>query len=329
MTSTSSAAEALTRAAHAASMAPSVHNTQPWRWRVFPEWLELHTDRSRQLGVADPESRLMTISCGAGLHHARVALAVDGWQEAVVRLPDPENPDHLARVSLGEHVGVTDQAMRQFHSAQHRRTDRRSVIDVPVPPDVLASVRAAVEGEHNHLHLLHPEQLSDLAVAAGRADVLEAADGAMRAELGYWIGGERPSGAGVPDTVIPATPPAGTVPQRDLGTTGTLSVGAGTDRAASYGLIFGNEDSTLCWLRAGEALSAAWLTAADNGVSVVPFTAPMEISATRTILHQLLAGVGHPYLVLRMGTANPDEPVPAHPPRLEPSQTVEIVENGA
>src|SRR5690606_32132752 len=80
MTTTSPAAGVLTRAAHAAGMAPSVHNTQPWRWRVFPEWLELYADRSRQLGRADPEGRLMTISCGAALHHARVALAAEGWE---------------------------------------------------------------------------------------------------------------------------------------------------------------------------------------------------------------------------------------------------------
>lgn len=326
---TSPAASALARAANAAGLAPSVHNTQPWRWRIFPEWLELHADRGRQLGVADPEGRLLTISCGAALYHARVALAAEGWEAVVVRLPDPHDPDLLARISLGVRSGVTNEAMRRFQAAQVRRTDRRPVLDQPVPQEVLAEIRAAVEAEHNHLHLLHPEQVSDLSVAAARADVLEAIDSALRAEMAYWVGGRRPAGTGVPDTVIPTTPSTAGVPQRDLGRTGTLPSGPGADRAATYAVIFGAEDSPVWWLRAGEALSAAWLTASVRGVSVLPFSAPMEVSATRMILRRLLAGVGHPYLVLRLGLVDPNEPGPPHPPRLAPSQTVEFADPDA
>lgn len=328
MTTTSLAAAVLTRAAHAAGMAPSVFNTQPWRWRVLPEWLELYADRSRQMGRVDPEGRLLTISCGAALHHARVALAAEGWEAAVVRFPDPEEPDHLARVSLGRQVGVAPAAMRRFQAAQIRHTDRRTLVDVPVPDEVLAEIRSAVEAEQNHLHVLHGDQVNDLAVAAGRADVLEAADPDLRAELAYWIGGRREEGTGIPDTVIPSGAPPTGVPMRDLGRTGTLPPGEGSDRAAIYAVIFGAEDTPPAWLRAGEALSAAWLTATMHGVSLLPFSAPMEVPATRIVLRRLLAGLGHPYLVLRLGLVDPTEPAPPRPPRLAPTQTVEIVETG-
>ena len=328
MTTTSPAASALAQAANAAGLAPSVFNTQPWRWRIFPERLELHAERSRQLGVADPEGRLLTISCGAALHHARVALAAEGWEAVVVRLPEPQDADLLARVSLGERSGVTNEAMRRYQALQVRRTDRRQLLDQPVPPEALAEIRAAVEGEHNHLHLLHPEQVNDLSVAAARADVLEATDSALRAEMAYWVGGRRPAGTGVPDTVIPTAPQTAGVPQRDLGRTGTMPSSPGTDRSATYAVIFGAEDSPVWWLRAGEALSAAWLVASVHGVSVLPFSAPMEVSTTRMILRRLLAGVGHPYLVLRLGLVDPDEPAPPHPPRLAPTQTVELAEPG-
>src|SRR5690606_6798678 len=72
-------ATVLADAARAAGAAPSVHNTQPWRWRVYPDRLDLFADRSRQLTVADPDGRLLTVSCGAALHHARVALVAAGW----------------------------------------------------------------------------------------------------------------------------------------------------------------------------------------------------------------------------------------------------------
>jgi nitroreductase len=319
----------LSRAAAAAGLAPSVHNTQPWHWRVHPTRLELYADRTRQLGVADPAGRLLMISCGAALHHARVALAAEGWDPTVTRLPEPEHPDLLARLTPGDHVGVTPATMRRFQSARLRRSDRRGVTDTPVPKDALAAVRAAVEAERCHLHILHAEQISDLAVAAARADEPDSGHDALRVELAYWVGGDRTTGVGVPDTVIPTRPPESPVPHRDFGRTGALPAGPGTDRLATYAVVFGEEDTPADWLRAGEALSAAWLTACEQGVSLLPFTAPMEVATTRTILRRLLAGLGHPYLVLRLGLADPDHPGPPATPRLAPAQTVEIVDTAA
>lgn len=319
----------LAEAARAAGLAPSVHNTQPWRWRVHRDHLDLYADRRRQLDAADPEGRLLMISCGAALHHARVALAAEGWRPEVERLPEPADPDHLARVRLGEHVGVTGEAMRRFQTIEIRRTDRRPLIDVPVRPEVLDEIRAAVEAERVHLHLLRPEQVSELAFAAGRADDLTAEDEKLRDELARWVGGPRSEGTGLPDASIPVQPPHTAVPVRDFGRTGTLPTdqpaGRG-DAAASYGVIFGEQDTPDGWLRAGEALSAAWLVATERGVALLPFSAPVEVTVTRVVLRRLLAGLGHPYLVVRFGLPDPDHPGPPRTPRLDPVQTVEIVD---
>ena len=66
---------ALAQAARTAGLAPSIHNTQPWRWRVDGSTLDLRAERSRQLAITDPVGRMLAISCGAALHHVRVALA--------------------------------------------------------------------------------------------------------------------------------------------------------------------------------------------------------------------------------------------------------------
>ena len=78
--------DALAAAARDALQAPSVFNTQPWRWRIDGDALELRADRDRQLTVADPDGRLLLLSCGAALHHVRVALAAAGWGVRVRRL---------------------------------------------------------------------------------------------------------------------------------------------------------------------------------------------------------------------------------------------------
>lgn len=287
----------------------------------------MHPDRERQLPVADPEGRLLTISCGTALHHARIALAAAGWEPVVQRFPDPEQPELLARITLGAHIGVAPEAMHHFQTAEIRRTDRRPLSNVPVPPDAIAAVRDAVAEQGARLHVLRAEQVSVLAVAVARAEALSAEEEPLREELARWVGGSRPEGTGLPDASIPLQPPHTTVPQRDFGAPGTLTApGEGTDRYATYAVIFGDQDNPAGWLPAGEALSAAWLVATEHGVSLLPFSAPVEASVTRVTLLGILSGLGQPYLAVRLGIPDPDHAGPPHTPRLDPTQTVEFAD---
>src|SRR5690349_8602977 len=93
---------ALARAALTGRKAPSILNSQPWRWRVDGRTLELRADRSRRIAALDPDARLLTVSCGVALHHARTSLAADGVRFRVECLPDPADPDLLAAVT---HLG--------------------------------------------------------------------------------------------------------------------------------------------------------------------------------------------------------------------------------
>ncbi|WP_229401330.1 Acg family FMN-binding oxidoreductase [Micromonospora okii] len=313
---------ALAEAAATAGHAPSVHNTQPWRWRVLPDALELRVVRDRQLTAADPEGRLLALSCGTALHHARVALAAEGWSCVVERLPDPGDPELLARLGDLRHVGADAEAMRLVQCMRVRHTDRRPVSDEPVPAAALDDIAKAVAAEGSRMQVLNADQVMELAAAAAHAGAVEADDPQLREELAYWttrVG----TGTGLPPEVLPAQAPQTTVPARDFGRSGTLPVGPGHDRAAVYGLLFGDEDEPDTWLRAGEALSAAWLTATRLGVSVVPLSGVVEVEGTRQTLRQTLAGIGYPYLVLRMGLADPEHAGPPHTPRLATEQIVD------
>ena len=60
----------------AASAAPSIHNTQPWRFRLAgPDLIEVHADPDRMLWVADPHGRALLISCGP-------RCSISGWPSA-------------------------------------------------------------------------------------------------------------------------------------------------------------------------------------------------------------------------------------------------------
>lgn len=317
-----SLATAYAEAAATAGHAPSVHNTQPWRWRVLPDSLELRAVTDRQLTATDPEGRLAILSCGAALHHARVALAAEGWAPAVERFPDPAEKDLLARISGSRRSEPTPEAMRLVQCMQVRHTDRRPVSDEQVPTAAIDEISRAAGLEGARLQILDHDQVLELAAAAGHAGSVEAEDPQLREELAYWTG-RAGTGTGLPPEVLPEQAPQTTVPARDFGRAGTLPIGPGHDRAAVYALLFGDEDEPDSWLRAGEALSAAWLTATRLGVSVVPLSGVVEVPGTRQTLRRLLAGLGFPYLVLRLGVADPAHAGPAHTPRLAVAQVVD------
>lgn len=315
----------LAEAAAAAGYAPSVHNTQPWRWQVTAHGLDLFADRSRQLKIADPMGRLLIISCGGALQHARVALAAEGWAADVERLPDLANPDHLARITLGERTGLKAEAMRHFQAIRVRRTDRRPVSDTAITSDTIDALRQVATAEGVDLHVLTPDQVIELASACARADELEIMDPEQRLELAYWVGGDRADGTGVPDSALPASAPQTVVPGRDFVRHGTLDVGEGHDRAARYAVLFGQKDEPVDWLRAGEAMSAIWLAATELGMSVLPFSAVIEVLATRETLRHVLSGIGYPYLVLRLGNPDPEQAGAPHTPRLPAEQVIDVI----
>ncbi|MEU7876195.1 nitroreductase [Dactylosporangium sp. NPDC049140] len=314
--------DVLIGAAAAAGFAPSILNTQPWRWRLEPGRLQLFAERSRQLTVTDPQGRQLMISCGAALHHARTALAAAGWTAHVTRLPDTRQPDLLATLTVADPIAATEVAGRLARAIPARHTDRRPVSDQPLPAASVDAIAAAARA-HSRLHIFTPDQALALASAAGRAAAVQADDPRVRAELAHWTGTAAPPGAGLPAEVLPEHPAQTTVPGRDFGRGGTLPIGTGHDKTAVYALLFGDADEPANWLRTGEALSAAWLTATTLGVSVVPLSHVIEVLPARLTLRRLINGLGSPHLVLRLGVADPEHPGYVHTPRLAATPTTD------
>ncbi|GAA2574973.1 NAD(P)H nitroreductase [Dactylosporangium fulvum] len=319
---TDTAREALARAADAARLAPSIHNTQPWRWVVHADRLELFAVPDRQLREQDPDGRLMRLSCGAALHHARVALAAEGW------LHDVERPagEPLAVIRVERHEPADPRAMQRFQLLHVRHTDRRTVSDEPVPQGVRQALVDAARQGGARLHVLHRDEVLQLAVMIEHAGAAQQGDERMSTETAQWVGGDRPAGTGLPDAVIPAELPLTTVAERDFGVSATLAAGAGHDTAASYAVLYGDGDEALDWLRAGEALSAVWLAATEHGATVLPLSSPVELVFTRQALRRMLSDTGYPYLVLRLGIADADHAGPPHTPRLPAEQVIELAD---
>lgn len=149
-----------------ATRAPSVHNTQPWRWKVGQHSIHLFADPARHLVHTDPDRRELMVSCGMVLHHAATALAALGWRARVNRFPNPQEPLHLAAIALSP-ARVDNHDVALAAAIPCRRTDRRRFSSWPVPRADIATIGARVA--RMGIQLRHVEMSLDIKsiVAAG------------------------------------------------------------------------------------------------------------------------------------------------------------------
>jgi nitroreductase len=307
---------ALEAAARAALRAPSVFNTQPWKWRITGELLEFSADPARRLGVTDAEGRLLLLSCGGALHHARITLAAQGWSAEVDRLPDDRHPDLLARIRVTGRAEPDPVAAGLAGAISRRRTDRRAFGERRVRAETLALLAERVAEQGARLHEVPDERVPELAVAVDEAADVEYFDPAYRTELTRWT--HRPAWTG--DGVPPATAVQTSlrrVPMRDLLPSGSpgLLAGAGEDEGAVFVVLFGAGDRPIDLLRGGEAMSALLLQATTEGLSSAPISEAVEVAWPRQLLRRMLPGGGEPFLIVRLGYADTDEVLPVSPRR--------------
>lgn len=297
-----------------ASRAPSVHNTQPWRWLVGTDSLHLYADTDRQLPNTDPDGRDLILSCGAALNHCVIAFAAVGWRAKVARLPNPADPNHLAAIELSRaSADALDIALAA--AIPRRRTDRRyySSWSVPVGDIAVMAARAA----RNGVTLCQVEDTDNLHKIVAQS-VLGHMTHDYLVELTEWSG-RYASAAGVPARNTPASDPAAGLPSR-LFAGPVLAMPAGTSPAKDNAVVLAlgtRADDQLARLRAGEATSVVLLTATSMGLSSCPVTEPLEIADTReAVRSQIFGESNYPQMLLRIGWAPVNaDPLPPTPRR--------------
>jgi nitroreductase len=317
----------IARAVEDATRAPSVHNTQPWRWRIGPNAVELHADGNRHLPAADPDRRDLMLSCGAALHHLLVALAALGLHTDTRRLPDPEYPAHLATVGYRPDGDPDPDAARLYPAIAARRTDRRRFSRRPVPREHIEALTAAARRAGAQLRtMVCSEQRRRLLDSFVLAAHEQENHPGYPAELRSWTHRYAAARDGVPAGNLPVlSGAAGSAPLRRF-TRGTLREAplpggpAATGDAAELLVVTTPADEPIDRLRAGEATSAVLLTATALGLASTPLSQAVEIEECRTAIAQdVLAAPDEPQLVIRVGwpasRAAPLPPAPRRPLR--------------
>jgi nitroreductase len=305
-----------------ACRAPSVHNSQPWRWRVVDDGtVDLYADRRRQLPVSDPSGRNLALSCGAALHHGVVAAQALGLTAAVELMPSRGDENLLGRISLS--VGTrTEAALESLQALEERCTDRRRLTSWPVPDSRLAGLAEAASGWGA---LVVP--ITDVTARfraeelVKRALTLQAMNPRFADEQQKWIA---PDGAeGIP--LASASPPTRGRPLSRPNRFASAHESEATAAAEAAGSIENTDgliaictaaDDQRSWLEAGQALSALWLQATHDGLSLVPLSQVVEVDETRSALHQsVFDGLGRPQLLTRIGWSQVSRPPLDRSPR--------------
>jgi hypothetical protein len=190
----------------------------------------------------------------------------------------------------------------------------------------LTKLRRFVEAEGAYLHVVRSDEVPALAIAAELAADAQSDDPAYQDDLHKWT--HRPSFVG--DGVPPATavrPDLRRVPVRDFapGTGDGLDAGAAHDEGAAYVILFGTGDQPADLLTAGEALSALLLLATADGLATAPLSDAVEVAWPHELLRGLLAGIGEPFIAVRLGYLPEHEGLPVAP-RRDPRDVITIIE---
>ncbi|GAB3226280.1 Acg family FMN-binding oxidoreductase [Mycolicibacterium hippocampi] len=316
--------EVIVDALQLACRAPSLHNSQPWRWIATDNTVELFADPARLVRSADSTGREALISCGAVLDHFRVAMSASGWEAAVQRFPDPADPLHLATIEFTP-AAVSDQHRRRADAILLRRSDRLPLGPPPGWDDLAGTFEEHTARGGVRVDVVADEFRSSVAEASDLVEALRIHDAEYHSELSWWTAGFV-TDEGIPRSSLVSAAESDRV---DVGRTFPVVVQAERRTEVDHDqskilAISTEEDSSRSVLHCGEVLSAVLLDAAAAGLSTCTFSHITEVPTGRDIIASLLPGGGIPQALVRVGLAPSLDATPPPTPRRPVEQVLQL-----
>ncbi|MFI8091031.1 Acg family FMN-binding oxidoreductase [Streptomyces sp. NPDC086080] len=304
----------LERMIAAAAAAPSLHNTQPWRFRLTPDTrtLEVRAAPERGLRHIDPAGRALHVSVGCALLNLRVAVAHHGWEPVTRLLPRPGRPDLLATVRLAHAAGGTS-LPDLYDVLWHRHSSRFPFSGQPLPASLLAELTDAAHAEGALLWFPEPRETTRVLQATREGEHRNTADADRAAESRRWVRAADHSRLGVPPSALGVQDFRGHVPTRDFGAHRHPAVleARPYESRPLIAVVCTLHDRRADWLRAGQALERVLLAATAHGVRASMLHQAMEWPDLRRHLRALTGGrKGYPQMVLRLGYGPEGPPSP-------------------
>lgn len=317
-----SLADQLAFAVRLAILAPSSHNTQPWKFRITDSGIDVLVDYDRRLPVVDPNDRELFISCGAAAVTLRIALAGLGLQHTTEVLA-ADSSEVAARVTITGRAEPSESDKALLAAIPKRHTKRLPYDDLEVPAEVQQRLTECVGQENASLTLISKSADAathqTIASLVMQGDRTQFADKEFRHELSGWIrnpkaGGDGlpPHATGQPDSLAPLT--SWVIRTIDLGKSRAKSDGDLVDHSPLLAAIITDRANAADSFAAGQALGRLLLEATVHGVDASFINQPIEVPEFRpATIEALGCGDKFPQLLVRLGYGPAVEPSPRRP----------------
>ena len=304
-----------------AILAPSSHNTQPWRFVINDNELLVCADRTRGLPNIDPFDRELIISCGAALFNVRVALAYFKIPVEITTFPYSAETDLVARITFPTSGPAFKELADLFGAITRRATNRGPFIEEDVPDTVVELLTAAARAEGVDVGFARTlSERERIAVLIAQADRRQFNDPRFRHELANWIHPARrndgmPAASQGFDTLTEVATPIAAMAIRtfDLGN-GVAAAHEQLARGSPLLIALSTPaDNKEAWLVAGLGLQRLLLVATVAGYSTSYLNQPIEVSELRSRLTAALRTADYPQILLRVGRGSPVPHSPRRP----------------
>lgn len=115
------AAEGPLRLVQSGILASNPHNSQPWRFDVSENRIDVYADTARSIGTVDPFLREMYTGVGCALENMMLTAAAVGYTADIELMPSASDPSHTATITLTE---GTPNASALYRAIPNRHTNR-------------------------------------------------------------------------------------------------------------------------------------------------------------------------------------------------------------
>lgn len=325
MTQTVLDIDVIAKAVELACRAPSLYNTQPWRWVVGHTAVDLFAEPLRVVRSTDSSGREAIVSCGAVLDHFQTAMVAAGWNTKVDEFPDPDRPDHLASIHFVPLDHVTEAWRERADAILWRRSDRLP-FRAPANWESFEPVlRGRFNGELVTLDVLADDAQAQLAEASRLIESIRRYDDFYHHELQWWTAPFRQSEGIPPSDLVSLSEADRVTVHRDF-----PIIGHGDRRATTAGdqakilVLSTPEDTRADALHSGQALSAVLLECTMAGLATCSLTHITEMDVGRDVIRGLIANTAMPQVLIRVGTVPDIEGLPPPAPRRRLSEVLEI-----